>query len=68
MSDMKITIRDNASLKIDGEVPLYDADGNRIPTPEGRPYSLCRCGHSKKKPFCDGSHNKVEWDGSLAED
>jgi CDGSH-type Zn-finger protein len=55
---MKITVRNNGSLKVEGpEIELVDQ--------EGRPYglagrtviSLCRCGRSQKKPFCDGSHN-----------
>ncbi len=30
---------------------------------EGEPLALCRCGHSKHKPYCDGSHEKIAWDG-----
>ena len=64
MSEVRITVRPG-SLKVEGDVPLFDAEGNRIPTPEGRPYALCRCGHSKDKPFCDSTHKTIEWDGSL---
>jgi CDGSH-type Zn-finger protein len=36
--------------------------GEKIPT-QGS-YALCRCGHSAQKPFCDGSHSKVGFDGA----
>lgn len=67
MSDVQITIRENASLKIDGDIQLLDHEGNVVPTPEGRPYSLCRCGASSNKPFCDGTHKTNGFDGTLAE-
>jgi CDGSH-type Zn-finger protein len=38
-----------------------------IPTDEGE-YWLCRCGHSKDKPFCDNSHRRVKFDGTETAD
>jgi CDGSH-type Zn-finger protein len=63
---MKITVRPHGSYKVEGDVALFDEQGNRIPTPEGRPYALCRCGLSKNKPFCDGAHREGAWDPALA--
>lgn len=56
MPSTKITIRNNGSIRVEGDFEIVD--------PEGRPFglggqtavSLCRCGHSSNKPFCDGSH------------
>ncbi len=67
MSDVQITVSRNGSLKVEGNVTLRDADGNEIPTREGKPFYLCRCGRSTRKPFCDGTHNRIEFDGALAD-
>jgi CDGSH-type Zn-finger protein len=55
MSDEKatITVRANGSLRVSGAT-LIGADGAVITDKDS--YSLCRCGHSNDKPFCDGSH------------
>ncbi|NIP78992.1 MAG: CDGSH iron-sulfur domain-containing protein, partial [Gemmatimonadetes bacterium] len=53
--------------RVDGAMELCDADGNRIETQDGKPFFLCRCGQSANKPFCDGTHNRTDWDPALAE-
>jgi CDGSH-type Zn-finger protein len=59
MAATRITVRPNGPLRVEGDFELLD--------PQGRPFglagrtgiSLCRCGHSQNKPFCDGSHAKA---------
>jgi CDGSH-type Zn-finger protein len=52
-----ITIRDNGPLVLQRPITVVDAAGNQFQIPTEKPsVALCRCGQSKNKPFCDGSH------------
>ncbi len=56
MSNTKITVLNNGSLKIEGDFQIVDKQDN-VYNLQGRTVvSLCRCGRSQNKPFCDGSH------------
>src|SRR5437868_13855741 len=59
MADVKITVRSNGPYRVEGPVTLVDADGNEYDLTGKPAYSLCRCGGSVHKPFCDGTHSKV---------
>ena len=52
----KITVKNNGSLRVEGEVQLVDSEGNEYGLAGQTAFSLCRCGLSNNKPFCDGSH------------
>ena len=41
------------------QVRLVDADGNEISHAGRKKISLCRCGASSTKPFCDSTHTKI---------
>jgi len=56
MSKVTITVRNNGSLRVEGDVELLDHDGGRFDLAGRARISLCRCGLSKDKPFCDSSH------------
>ncbi|MHB8573192.1 MAG: CDGSH iron-sulfur domain-containing protein [Candidatus Dormibacteria bacterium] len=62
MSEARIVVRDNASLRVYGPVTLVDAEGTEIPVGEGEFFALCRCGASRRKPFCDGAHRDLGFD------
>ena len=58
MSDrVTIRIKPNGSIRVSGTVDIIDAEGNVLETKSD--FSLCRCGHSKDKPWCDGSHKEA---------
>lgn len=60
----KVTMRvkPNGSIRVTGEVDFLDADGNVVETKTD--FSLCRCGHSKEKPLCDGSHKAAGFEAN----
>lgn len=58
MEKTKITINNNGSIRLEGEFELTDAAGNTYGLGGRTVVSLCRCGHSANKPFCDGAHNR----------
>ena len=74
--EKKIRIIKNGPYLVTGNLPLYeqaivtDEAGHTRELKEEKKYdlpetySLCRCGSSTRKPFCDGSHQKAGFDGS----
>lgn len=51
---VKIYVKPNGSVRVTGLVDFVDSEGNVLETKEN--FSLCRCGYSATKPFCDGAH------------
>jgi CDGSH-type Zn-finger protein len=56
MASTKITVNDNGSLRIEGDFEIVDKTGARYDLAGRETISVCRCGLSQNKPFCDGSH------------
>ena len=64
MSDVVIKIRENGPILVSGPVFVTDHLGNKYDTGTQANIALCRCGHSQKKPFCDGSHKTAGFVGN----
>jgi len=54
-----ITVKTNGPLRIEGEFTIVDPAGKAFGLGGRTGVSLCRCGQSANKPFCDGTHGKV---------
>lgn len=55
-----ITVNPGGSLRVEGNVTVKKQNGEIIKEAVG--ISLCRCGGSAGKPFCDGTHREIEFD------
>jgi CDGSH-type Zn-finger protein len=72
----KIVVKKDGPYAVSGAVPLAiqvitpNAEGLSwdwvagASFPTSSTYSLCRCGQSKNKPFCDGTHKRIKFDGT----
>lgn len=56
MTKVKLTVNSNGSMKVQGDFEIVDKDGKNYDLGGREVVSICRCGLSKNKPFCDGSH------------
>ncbi len=57
MSNTNIQVTTNGPLRITGAFDVVDAAGAKFDLAGRTTISLCRCGHSANRPFCDGAHN-----------
>ena len=55
-----IQVFGNGPLRIEGKCMITKPDGS---TEERENATLCRCGASANKPFCDGQHKKIGFEG-----
>jgi len=75
LDNSKIIVSKNGPYLVVGNIPLSiqvitpNKEGFSWDWVEGKTfdteseYALCRCGNSKNKPFCDGTHEKIGFDG-----
>jgi CDGSH-type Zn-finger protein len=69
MAATKITVRTNGPYRVEGDFEIVDAQGKPYGLAGRTGVSLCRCGHSQTKPFCDGTHKTVGFtDEAVARD
>ncbi len=74
MAEVKITIRKNGPYRVEaaeGSIEVFDADGHPYDLStkmrDGKlMFSLCRCGASITKPFCDGTHSRIGFQAAEA--
>ena len=64
MADVTIVPTENGPYLVTGSVKLMTPEGRVIDHDD--PMAICRCGRSGNKPFCDGTHATIDFDGTLA--
>jgi CDGSH-type Zn-finger protein len=56
MAATRITVVNNGSLRVEGDFEIVDQEGRPFGLAGRTKISLCRCGQSSNKPFCDSTH------------
>ena len=65
MAAARITVVNNGSLRVEGDFEIVDAEGRPFGLAGRTKVSLCRCGQSNNKPFCDSAHKTCAFDSTV---
>jgi CDGSH-type Zn-finger protein len=65
MASTKISVRNDGSLRVEGDFEMVDQEGKPFGLGGRTSVSLCRCGHSATKPFCDGAHKRLNFQSTI---
>jgi CDGSH-type Zn-finger protein len=61
MAGTIITVRNDGSIRVEGDFEIRDQDGQAFGLAGRTKVGLCRCGYSETKPFCDGAHKRMNF-------
>jgi CDGSH-type Zn-finger protein len=62
-----IKTRARGPLVVEGDFELYDGNGEQIDLGGSKRVKLCRCGGSRTRPLCDGSHYRLPFEAEEEE-
>ncbi len=65
MPPTRITVNNSGSLRVEGEFEIVDQEGRPFGLAGRTRVTLCRCGHSATKPFCDGTHKSLPFESAV---
>ncbi len=63
MSETRVTILETGPYTVQGPLKIFDHSGVEV-RGDRETIFLCRCGGSKNKPFCDGTHSRIAFRGA----
>ena len=65
MAGTRITVMNNGSLRVEGEFEIVDQEGRPFGLMGRTRVTLCRCGQSGNKPFCDSTHKTCAFQSAV---
>ena len=65
MASTRITVNNNGSLRVEGDFEIVDQEGRPFGLAGRTKVTLCRCGQSSRKPFCDSTHKTCGFESTL---